>query len=93
MVKRAGELDRAGDDDVISEWDTEFWHVKPLSAALASCLITATTGEVATLVRRILRAEPSAGFRAWQELAKWFRPKIRHRGIGVDGSDHRAHQA
>ena len=68
LVKRAGELDRA-------EWDTEFWHVNPLGAALASCLITAMTGEVSTLVRRTLWAEPSASFRAWQELARWFRPK------------------
>ena len=42
-MKRAGALDRA-----IDEWDTEFRHVRPLSAVLASC-ITATTGEVATL--------------------------------------------
>ena len=64
-MKRASVVDRAIDDDLLTDRDTEFWHVRPLSAALAS-----TTGEVATLVRRILRAEPSAGFRAWQELAR-----------------------
>ena len=54
LAKKACESDRAIDDDVLAAWDMEFWHVKPLSAALASCLITTTTGEVATLVRRIL---------------------------------------
>ena len=54
LVKSAGKLDRAVNDDLLTEWDTEFWHVKPLSAALASCLITATMGQVATLVRSIL---------------------------------------
>ena len=82
-MKRAGERDRAIDDDLSTEWDTEFWHVRPLSAAVASRLITATTGEVATLVRRIFRAEPSAGFRAWQELAGWFRVKSVIEGSGV----------
>ena len=28
-----------------------------------------------TLVRRILQAEPSTGFRAWEERARWFRPE------------------
>ena len=32
-------------------------------------------GRVATLVRRILRAEPSPPYGAWQEVARWFRPK------------------
>ena len=75
IVKKAAELDDVVDDDVLAAWDTEYWHAQPLGAALASCLITTTTGEVATLVRRILRAEPGAGFRAWQELIRWFRPK------------------
>ena len=35
-MKRARKLDRAVDDDLLTEWDTEFWHVRPLSAALAS---------------------------------------------------------
>ena len=36
LLKRAGELDRANDCDLLTEWDTEFWHVRQLSAALAS---------------------------------------------------------
>ena len=45
-----------------------------LNSALASCLITTTTGEVGTLVRRVLQAFPGSGLRAWQEL-RWYRPK------------------
>ena len=45
-----------------------------LNSALASCLITTTTGEVGTLVRRVLRAFPGSALRAWQEL-RWYRPK------------------
>ena len=75
IAKRVAQSDVDVDDTVIADLEMEFWHVKPLNAALASCLITCTTGEVATLVRRILRAEPGAGFQTWQELSRWFRPK------------------
>ena len=44
LARRAGESDRAIDDDLLAAWGTEFWYVKPLSAALPSCLITTTTG-------------------------------------------------
>ena len=62
-------------DEGIGDLECTYWNVQPLNAALATCLISTTTGEVATLVRRVLQAHPGAGLRAWQELNRWYRPK------------------
>ena len=63
------------DDDEVTNLAAIYWNVPALNSALASCLITTTTGEVGTLVRRVLQAFPGSGLRAWQELNKWHRPK------------------
>ena len=63
------------DDDEVANFEPIYWNVPALNNALASCLITTTTGEVGTLVRRVVQAFPGAGFRAWQELNRWYRPK------------------
>ena len=79
---RGGEILRAAatkakdmDDDEVTNLAAIYWSVPALDGALASCLITTTTGEVGTLVRRVLQAFPGSGLRAWQELNKWYRPK------------------
>ena len=79
---KGGEINRAAaaatadmTDDAVAGLEESHWNVQPLNAALASCLITTTTGEVATLVRRVLQAHPGAGLRAWQEMNRWYRPK------------------
>ena len=77
LVKRAGELDRAIGDDLITEWDTEFWHVGPLSAARASH--DGPGGDAG--------ATHPSGVVGTGEMEP---PKVRHQGIGVDGLDHRA---
>ena len=63
-----------------------YWNVSALDSALASSLITTTTGEVGTLVRRVLQAFPGSGLRAWQELNRWYRPKSAVEGAAsMDG--------
>ena len=63
------------DGDEVTNFEAVCWNVSAVNSALASCLITTTTGEVGTLVRRVLQAFPGAGLRAWQELNRWYRPK------------------
>ena len=63
------------DDAEVANLAAIYWNVSALDSALASSLITTTTGEVGTLVRRVLQAFPGSGLRAWQELNRWYRPK------------------
>ena len=63
------------DDDEVANLASIYWNVSALDSALASSLITTTTGEVGTVVRRVLQAFPGSGLRAWQELNRWYRPK------------------
>ena len=63
------------DDAEVVNFAAIYWNVSALNSALASFLITTTTGEVGTLVRRVLQAFPGSGLRAWQELNRWYRPK------------------
>ena len=63
------------DDAEVANLAAIYWNVSALDSALASSLITTTTGEVGTLVRRVLQAFPGSGFPAWQELNRWYRPK------------------
>ena len=44
------------DDDEVTNLAAIYWSVPALDGALASCLITTTTSEVGTLVRRVLQA-------------------------------------
>ena len=48
------------DDDEVRNLAAIYWNVSALNSALASCLMTTTTGEVGTLVRRVLQAVPGA---------------------------------
>ena len=66
---KGGEILRAA-----ANFEGIYWNVSALNSALASCLITTTTGEVGTPVRRVLQALPGASFRAWQVLNRWYRP-------------------
>ena len=59
------------DDAEVANLAAIYWNVSALNSALASSLITTTTGEVGTLVRRVLQAFPGCGLRAWQELNRW----------------------
>ena len=63
------------DDAEVANLAAIYWNVSALNSVLASSLITTTTGEVGTLVRRVLQAFPGSGLRAWQELNRWYRPK------------------
>ena len=63
------------DDVEVANLAAIYWNVSALNSALASSLITTTTGEVGTLVRRVLQAFPGSGLRAGQELNRWYRPK------------------
>ena len=79
---KGGEILRAAatevkdmDDAEVANLTAIYWNVSALDSALASSLITTTTGEVGTLVRRVLQAFPGSGLRAWQELNRWYRPK------------------
>ena len=79
---KGGEIFRAPATEVKDMDDAEvanlaaiYWNVSALNSALASSLITTTTGEVGTLVRRVLQAFPGSGLRAWQELKQMVRPK------------------
>ena len=82
LAGKGGEILRAAatevkdmDDDEVANLAAIYWNVSALDSALASSLITTTTGEVGTLVRRVLQAFPGSGLRAWQELNRWYRPK------------------
>ena len=44
------------DDDEVTNLAAIYWNVSALNSALTSCLITTTTAEVGTLVRRVLLA-------------------------------------
>ena len=61
------------DDDEVTNLAAIYWKVSALNSAVASCLITTTTGEVGTLVRRVLQAFP--GYGRVQELNRWYRPR------------------
>ena len=63
------------DDAAVANFAMIYWNVSALNSALATSLIITTTGEVGTLVRRVLQAFPGSGLRAWQELNRWYRPK------------------
>ena len=63
------------DDDKVTNLAAICWNVSALNSALASCLITTTTDEVGTLVRRVLQAFPGSGLRAWQEMNRWYPTK------------------
>ena len=72
-ILRAAETEVKGHGTML-KWRTSqrsTGNVSALDSALASSLITTTTGEVGTLVRRVLQAFPGSGFRAWQELNRW----------------------
>ena len=78
---KGGEILRAAatevkdmDDSEVANFAAIYWNVSALNGALAP-LITTTTGEVGTLVRRVLQAFPGSGLRAWQEMNRWYRPK------------------
>ena len=60
------------DGDEVTNLAAIYWKVSALNSALASCLITTTTGKVGTLVRRVLQAFPGSGLRARQELNRWY---------------------
>ena len=47
-------------DDEVTNLQAIYWNVSALGSALASCLITTTTGEVGTPGRRVLPAFPRA---------------------------------
>ena len=47
-------------DEEVTNLEVIYWNVSALNSALASCLITTTTGEVGTLGRRVLQAFPRA---------------------------------
>ena len=74
VLRAAATEDKDMDDDEVTNFAAINWNVPALKSALASCLITTTTGGVGTLVRRMLQAFPGSGFRAWQELNRWYRP-------------------
>ena len=68
---KGGEIPRASATEVKDMDDAEvanvaaiYWNVSALDSALASSLITTTTGEVGTLVRRVLQAFAGSGLRA-----------------------------
>ena len=63
------------DDDEVTKLAAIYRNVSALNSAAASCLITTATGEVGTLVRRVLQALPGSGPRARQELNRRYRPK------------------
>ena len=64
------------DDDEVTDLEAICWNVSALNSVSALCLITTTTGEVGTLLRRVLQAFPGAGFGAWQELNRWYWTRI-----------------
>ena len=72
---KGGEIIRAAstevkdmDDAKVANLAAIYWILSALNSALASSLITTTTGEVGTLVRRVLQAFLGSDLRAWQEL-------------------------
>ena len=71
---KGGEIFRPKDmdDDEVTNLAAIHWNLLALNSELASCLITTTTGEVGTLVRRVLEAFSGSGFRAWQDLNRWY---------------------
>ena len=42
------------DDDEVARLEANYWNMSAINSALGARLITATTGEVGTLVRRVL---------------------------------------
>ena len=62
------------DDDEVTNLAALYWNVSS-QQCVGIMLDHTTTGEVGTLVRRVLQAFPGSGLRAWQELNDWYRPK------------------
>ena len=63
------------DDDEVTNLEAICWDASHSTVRWHHALITTTTGEVGTLVRRVLQALPGSGLRAWQELSRWYPPK------------------
>ena len=91
-MKRAGELDRAIDDDLLMEWDTEFRHVGAAQRRPGLMLHHSQDGRGGDTGA----THPSCRAERWllggARTGEMVPPNVRHRGIGVDGKDHRAHQ-
>ena len=74
LHREVAKLDKFG-SDTIATLDAAHRDVKRLSAAMAAALVTCTPREVATLVRRVLGADPGNGLRCWRAVTQWFRPR------------------
>ena len=59
--------DKDMDDDEVTNLAAIYWNVSALNSALATCLITTTTGEGGTLL--VECCKPGSGLRAWLEFA------------------------
>ena len=58
------------ESDTIGVLETDYGDVQQSSAAMAAALVTCPRGEVATLVRRILRVNPGNGPHAWHAVTQ-----------------------
>ena len=65
VVRVTAIKERLVDEETLRALESVYWNVQALNSALASCLISTTTGEVGTLVRRVLQAALGASLRAW----------------------------
>ena len=50
-------------------------HLKELNGELSRLLRTRTAGEAKGIVNNAHRTDPGMGFRYWQALARWFKPR------------------
>ena len=74
LLREVAKLEKF-EGNTIEILERSFWDVQKLSAAMAAALITCTRGEVATLVRRILRVSPVDGLQAWHAVTQWLKPR------------------
>ena len=73
LLREVAKLDKFG-SDTIATLDAANWDVQQLGAAMATALAR-TRGEVATLVRRVLCADPGNGLHCWHAVTQWLRPR------------------
>ena len=74
LLREVAKLEKF-EDNTIENLVRTFWDVQQLGAAMAAALITCTSGEVATLVRRIISVGPGDGLQAWFAATHWFKPR------------------
>ena len=74
LLKQAANETSDIDDAWVVDQGLTYSVAEELSRVLSTILVSSTSGGAATTVRMALQVNFGNGFRAWQQLCKWYRP-------------------